>query len=217
MEPIRFGQGRDPGPKLAGMQSAPLFTQNDHWRAIFWFSYACWAGMELFLILRDARAARGQKRDAGSRFAFFVLIPAGLFGAFFAPELWPFARIALPPAPIFYAAIGLIWAGIAFRLWAIVTLGQFFRTSVFVHEDHRLITSGPYRVLRHPSYTGSLITVTGIGLAVGNWLSLAIITGCAFLAYTLRMIVEEKALASHFGEEFTQHKRRTWAIIPFIW
>lgn len=197
--------------------AAPLFALDDHWRSIFWFSYASWAGMELFLLLRDGRAARGQKRDAGSRFAFLVLIPAGLFGAFLAPHLWPGARISFPGEATFYTAIALIWAGIAFRLWAVLTLGQFFRTSVFVHEGHRLITSGPYRVLRHPSYTGSLITVVGIGLAMGNWLSVLALTGCALLAYAIRMRVEEKALAEHFGAEFAMHKRRTWALIPFLW
>ena len=199
------------------MNSTLLFAQDSHWRAVFWLSYAVWAGIGLFLLLRDARSARGQKRDGGSRFGFAILIPAGLFGAFYAPFAWPAARIHLPAQATFYAAIGLTWIGIAFRLWEVTTLGQFFRTSVFVHEDHKLVTAGPYRVLRHPSYTGSLVTVTGIGLAMGNWLSVIILFGCTLLACALRMLVEEKALAEHFGSEFAEHKRRTWAIIPFIW
>jgi len=197
--------------------AAPLFAHDGQWRAIFWFSYTAWAVTELVLLLRDARAARGQKRDSGSRAAFYVLIPAGLFGAFSAPYFWPRAAISLPPAIVFYTGIGLIWAGIALRLWAVMTLGKFFRTTVFLHEEHRLITSGPYRVLRHPSYTGSLISFIGIGVALGNWLSVAILVGCLLLIYAIRITVEERALAEHFGEEFAAHKRRTWAIIPFIW
>jgi protein-S-isoprenylcysteine O-methyltransferase Ste14 len=195
----------------------PLFAQNPHWRIIFWVSYSAWAVMEMLLFIRDSRAARGEKRDAGSRLVLVILIPLGIFGAFFAPYKWPGARIALPGPAVFYTAIALIWIGGLFRFWAVMTLGRFFRTSVFLQEQHKLVTSGPYRVLRHPSYTGGLLTIIGVGLAMGNWLSVAIFAGCVLLAYAWRISVEEKALAGHFGEEFAAHKQRTWALIPFIW
>ena len=63
--------------------------------------------------------------------------------------------------------------GVAFRLWAVLSLGRFFRVAVTTQDDHRLIERGPYRRLRHPSYTGALVTLFGFGLTIGNWLSLA--------------------------------------------
>jgi len=194
-----------------------LFAQDPKWSTLFYASYGAWALMELTILMRDARAASGQKKDAGSRFAFMVLIPASFFAAWAAPYYWPMARIALPARATFYTAITLIWAGMALRLWAVVTLGRFFRTSVFIHEDHKLVTSGPYRVLRHPSYTGAIISLTGIGAGLGNWISILAAAGGIFIACAIRIIVEEKSLAERFGEEFAAQKRRTWAIIPFIW
>ena len=165
--------------------------------------------------MRARRAGKGGTPAAGLR--SFCFSPLGCSALFLRLTCGPPRASHFAPVTVFYTGIGLIWAGMALRLWAVMTLGQFFRTSVLVHEDHRLITSGPYRVLRHPSYTGSLITLGGIGLAMGNWLSVLIITGCALLAFAIRMMVEETALAEHFGAEFAMHKRRTWAIIPFIW
>ncbi|MFZ1989721.1 MAG: isoprenylcysteine carboxylmethyltransferase family protein [Alphaproteobacteria bacterium] len=195
----------------------PLFYFMPHWSTIFWISYAGWALMEWWIFSRDMRAAQGEKKDAGSRLGFFLLLPIGIGGAFTAPYLWPWAHIALPAPPIFYTAIALIWVGMALRLWAVLTLGRFFRTSVFLHDEHKLITNGPYRVLRHPSYTGALISMLGVSLAMGNWLSIAVLIGCVFIIYAWRITVEERALAERFGAEYAARKRRTWAIIPFIW
>jgi protein-S-isoprenylcysteine O-methyltransferase len=173
--------------------------------------------MELYLLRRDVRAVHGETRDRGSRYTLMALIPAGLIGAFVAPHLWPQARIASSTLPIFYIAIACVWIGIVLRMWAVATLGRFFRTSVFLQADHKLVTSGPYRVLRHPSYTGALITVVGIALAIGNWLSLLVFVGCVSAAFAARIVVEEGALAEHFGADFAAHKHRTWAILPFVW
>lgn len=197
--------------------NAFLFGQNPHWSLIFWVSYGAWVTMELWLVRRDARVAQGEARDRGSRYVLWILIPAGLIGAFNAPRMWPQAAIALPAQPLFEAAIACMWIGIALRLWAVLTLGRFFRTSVLLHSDHELITSGPYRVLRHPSYTGALITAAGLGLAIGNWASVLVCAGCLCVGFAVRMFVEECALAEQFGSDFAAHKRRTWAIIPFIW
>jgi protein-S-isoprenylcysteine O-methyltransferase len=145
------------------------------------------------------------------------MITAGMFIAFLAPHLWPWARIALPPVPLFDTAIAMTWTGIVLRIWAVLTLGRHFRTSVRILEGHKLVTSGPYRVLRHPSYTGGLLAVSGIGLAFGNWISLAGASGCIFLGYGMRILIEEAALRAHFGAEFEAHRKRTWAFIPFIW
>ena len=194
-----------------------LYAMDPQTRQTFWISYIAWCLLEVWIFSRDRRAASGKGKDYGSVFVNIVLIAAGNTVAFMAPFVWPWAHIALPPMPVFQTAIAMIWIGMALRLWAVLTLGRHFRTAVRILDDHKLVTSGPYRVLRHPSYTGGLLTLSGIGLAMGNWLSLAGIFGCVFVAYGLRILIEETALRARFGEEFKAYRKRTWAFIPPLW
>ena len=135
--------------------SLPLFAEHAAWRSVFWVSYGAWIAMEMWILGRDRRAARGEAKDRGSRFALMVFIPAGLLGAFYTAFRSPATAIAAPPEILFWSAIVVIWLGMALRIWSVLTLGRLFRTQVFVLEDHRLITTGPYRWLRNPSYTGA--------------------------------------------------------------
>jgi protein-S-isoprenylcysteine O-methyltransferase len=194
-----------------------LFVLNQQTLTIFWISYIAWCVLELWIFGRDRRAASGKSKDYGTVFLNIVLITAGNTLAFMAPHLWPWGRIALPPMPVFQIAMAMMWIGMALRLWAVLTLGRHFRTAVRILDDHELVARGPYRVLRHPSYAGDLLTVSGIGLAMGNWLSLAVIFACVFLAYALRILIEEAALRARFGDEFKAYRKRTWAVIPPVW
>ncbi len=195
----------------------PLFELHRHWPTVFWLSYSGWGLMEAWIFSRDLRGAKGQRRDRGSLPFLALLIFAGLFGAFLAVHSLPAARIGLPPVPLFWVAVALIWLGMALRIWAVVTLGRFFRITVFLQEDHVLIDHGPYRRLRNPSYTGGLVSMIGIGLGLGNWLSLALAVGGLLIGYLKRIDVEEKALREHFGEAYEAYARRRWALIPPIW
>ena len=198
-------------------QSLPLFTAEPLWPTVFWCSYVGWFLMECWVFNRDRRAASGQSKDRGSFGVFMLVVPVGLGGAFYAAYRSVDTQIAAPPEPLFWSAIALIWIGMALRLWAVLTLGRFFRTSVFIQDDHRLITSGPYRRLRNPSYTGGLITFVGIGLALGNWLSLAAAVVAIMIAYGWRIRTEEEALRERFGQAYADYMRRSWALIPLIW
>jgi len=195
----------------------PLFEITADWRLAFWLSYGAWFLVEMAIFSRDRRKVSGERRDRGSLFVIVGLMVVGIYAAF-AFVYWSGApAIGLPANLTLGAGIVLIWAGIAFRLWAVVTLGRFFRFTVVVQDDHRLITSGPYRLLRNPSYTGGLITVIGVGLMLGNWASLACIAGGLLIGYAVRIRVEEQALAAHFGQAFADYRQRSWALIPFVW
>lgn len=193
-----------------------MFADRHLMQTAFTVSYAAWILMEVWIFSRDLKKGSGQKKDRGSFILICVLISAGITMAFWAPHLWPTARIPFR-IPVFWTAMAMIWAGIALRIWAVLTLGKHFRTSVRILDDHKLVTSGPYRVLRHPSYTGGLITVFGVGLAFGNWISLAAAFGGIFISYCVRIAVEEAALRNHFGAEFDAHAKRTWAVLPGVW
>ena len=110
----------------------------------------------------------------------------------------------------------LIYAGIALRLYAIIVLGVFFTTTVAVAAEQTVIEAGPYRLIRHPSYTGFLITLLGLGLSLTNWLSLLVIMGCALLGVSYRIRVEERVLKEHLGQRYQEYMQHTKRLIPFV-
>lgn len=107
--------------------------------------------------------------------------------------------------------------GLAIRWYAIVYLGRFFTVNVAIAADHRLIDSGPYRFVRHPSYTGALMAFLGLGLCLGNWASLAVMVVPTLLVFQRRMRVEEDALTQAFGDRYRDYMRRTRRLIPLIY
>ncbi len=129
----------------------------------------------------------------------------------------PAAHIPGNGWPLLLVGLGMLWGGIALRVWAVRTLGPRFRTVVMIDDDHQLITTGPYRRLRHPSYAGSLLTLAGIGLALGSWLSLLLAVLGALIGFTRRIQIEEAALQTRFGAAYTAWAQRTWRLVPFMW
>ena len=186
-------------------------------RLLFWLSFACWLAVELAIWARDRAKVQGRRDDKFSMLAISVSITIACALAFNAPRNWPAAAIAAPPLLLVGTGVALIWAGILVRLWAVRTLGRFFRVTVTVQDDHRLIGTGPYARLRNPSYTGALVTMAGIGLAIGNWLSLAAMVLLPLLGFGWRIRVEEASLAARFGADYEAYRKRRWALVPWIW
>jgi protein-S-isoprenylcysteine O-methyltransferase len=112
--------------------------------------------------------------------------------------------------------VGVFVVGLALRLCSIFYLGRFFTGKVAIATDHRLVDSGPYRFVRHPSYTGALMLFIGLGLVIGNWLSLVVIIPPVFAAYWWRMRIEEAALAEALGDPYRCYMKRTKRLVPMI-
>ena len=195
----------------------PAYAAAPIWQALFWSSYLAWIGMELWVFSRDRRAASGDRGDRGSLRFLVVVFAIGLWGVFAAGHRLTWGRIGLPAQVLIPLAVCFIWAGMAFRLWAVVTLGRFFRTSVMVLDDHRLIGTGPYAKLRNPSYTGGVITLVGIGLAIGSWPGLVWLMAWTLIGYARRISVEDAALRARFGAEYDTYATGRWALIPPVW
>src|SRR5207342_1588453 len=94
-----------------------------------------------------------------------------------------------------WAGLALGAAGVALRVWSVVTLGQYFTYVVKVTPDQKVVQTGPYRLIRHPSYTGALMLALGIGLAMGYPATVGLIGIANLAAYLIRIGVEERALA----------------------
>jgi protein-S-isoprenylcysteine O-methyltransferase len=113
--------------------------------------------------------------------------------------------------------LAIIVAGMVIRAWAIATLRRFFTVNVTLREDHRLIRRGPYRWVRHPSYTGSLLSFYGFAIAVENvWAALIVIVPVTY-AFFVRMRVEEAVLRTAFPEEYPAYERETRRLVPFVY
>lgn len=113
-----------------------------------------------------------------------------------------------------WAGLGVMAAGLTLRVVSILWLGPMFTRFVQILPGHRLVTSGPYRFVRHPSYSGLLVFFTGLGLALGDWLSAAIMVVVPTLGVLYRIRVEEEALLGAFGQEYGAYMRRVGALFP---
>ena len=115
------------------------------------------------------------------------------------------------------AGVVVMWAGIALRVWSIAVLGRFFRRDVVIQEGQRVVNAGPYRLVRHPSYTANLVVAAGFGLALVNWLSLAVLVVVPLLGHLPRIRVEEAELERGLGEEYVRYEAVTRRLVPGIW
>ena len=110
-----------------------------------------------------------------------------------------------------------MWLGLILRVWAIASLGRSFRTTVEVDLGQAVVSSGPYRWIRHPSYAGLLLLVAGFGAALGNWLSLAACVVVPLPAIVWRIHVEEAELNRVLGTAYRTYQADRARLIPRLW
>jgi protein-S-isoprenylcysteine O-methyltransferase len=146
----------------------------------------------------------------------WIVIGASIFAGLYLRAAFPQARL---PHPQTFYAIGLILfvLGLIIRWIAIVHLGRFFTVNVAIADDHQLITTGPYRYVRHPSYTGTLLIFLGFGLCMLNIFSLAAVFLPITAAFLWRMHVEETALKQAFGDSYQTYAAATPRLIPLLY
>lgn len=111
----------------------------------------------------------------------------------------------------------LLATGIIVRSVAIAQLGAFHTPLVAIQVGHRVIDTGLYRHVRHPSYLGACIAYLGFGLGLGSWLGAAVLLGTVLIGYVYRIHVEERALLGSLGDEYAAYRRRTYRLIPGIY
>jgi len=107
--------------------------------------------------------------------------------------------------------------GITVRLTAAVTLRRQFTVKVSILEEHKIVDTGIYGIIRHPAYLGHLASLLGIGLILGNWVSLAILVVLPLAGILYRIDVEERTLLHHFGRAYREYADRTKRLLPGIW
>jgi protein-S-isoprenylcysteine O-methyltransferase Ste14 len=111
----------------------------------------------------------------------------------------------------------LIVVGMALRFISIWSLGRLFTVDVTIRNDHKIKKDGVYRLIRHPSYLGSLLSFVGFGLSLNNWISLLIITVLVTFAMLSRIKIEERLLTQQFGSDYSDYVKKTFRLIPWIY
>ncbi|TAM98685.1 MAG: isoprenylcysteine carboxylmethyltransferase family protein, partial [Rhizobiaceae bacterium] len=128
---------------------------------------------------------------------------------------WP-RSLSYPPHPVLLA-LGIIAAVGALVLFRLThkALGKMWSVSLQLKEDHRLVTTGVYRHLRHPMYSAFWLMAVAQALLLPNLLGgLAGLVGFGLL-FALRIGPEERMMEEAFGEEYRAYRKRTWRVIPF--
>jgi protein-S-isoprenylcysteine O-methyltransferase Ste14 len=116
-----------------------------------------------------------------------------------------------------YTSLVLVVAGVILRLVAIRTLGKFFTVNLSIDTEHRLIDKGLYKYIRHPSYSGSLLSFLGLALYFNNWICLAIILIPVVSVFIYRINIEEQLLLQQPGLYYDNYCKRTKRLIPFVY
>jgi protein-S-isoprenylcysteine O-methyltransferase Ste14 len=182
----------------------------------------CWLVVEFaeFLRVQEARAARAgtvKTRNPAvfwlSFVACMIVAEAGLYGA---PHVFPAAAIR-PGAAAFAAGIAVFVTGAVLRGWSFLTLGKYFSYVIEVSPDQPVVTAGPYRAVRHPTYAGGMLIFLGLGLASANWIGLAAITLLPLAIVIWRIRIEENALLTTLGERYRSYAGQHKRLVPLVW
>ncbi len=195
----------------------PLIATNRLDQLVLDAGYVIWLAPELWLWVRRQGVEDSQIKD---RFSGSVLV-FGIWLGIFAGYIFAYRerQFAIPwdRALLFGIGILLMLVGVAFRQYSIRVLGKYFTMRVAIRPGQTVVESGPYRWIRHPSYSGVLITILGVALSFANWLSLLGVLLIPFLGYSYRVWVEEEALVKSLGQPYLDYMKRTKRFIPFVY
>ena len=170
----------------------------------------------LLTLTRRSRSETGTKQDRSTLGMIWLVITASITAGVFVAQNFQAAALADGRMLAIFAVV-LFVAGLILRWWAIITLGRFFTVDVTIETDHELVERGPFRVVRHPSYTGVLLAFLGLALSLRNWAALLVILLPIGAAFIHRINVEEDALSRALGSRYSQYMKRTKRLVPFVY
>lgn len=154
-------------------------------------------------------ASAGPRVPLMANFAAFVLFFAALL---FAPR----DSTAVLAVPLAFAGCGLALAGVALVFRSRAELGAAWSLVPRANERTGLVTTGPYRLVRHPIYLGFTLLALGEALAFASWVALGTLLFAILPSFIWRAHVEEAALGAMFGERHAQYRRQTRLLIPYV-
>jgi protein-S-isoprenylcysteine O-methyltransferase Ste14 len=162
--------------------------------------------------LRRGVARAGVLGEVLFRLLFFGAILLLPIGTSLAP-----GAVVPGGAVVFVAGAVVGWLGLLLRWWCFVALGRYFTLVVRASSDQEVVERGPYRILRHPSYTGLLLALLGGGVMLGNWAGALASLAVLLIAVVYRIRIEERALIAGLGEAYREFANDRARLVPFIW
>jgi protein-S-isoprenylcysteine O-methyltransferase Ste14 len=187
---------------------------------LFNFALLMLSVSEIFIFVYTYRKKNGKEisRDRGTKWLLYLNFIVCILISFYNVSKKAFNFIRMMKLPGFCIELGicLMLLGIVIRVSAVLTLRKAFTLNVQITSRQRLITSGLYRKIRHPAYTGSILSLLGIALALRDLVSVGIVLVCCLVCYQIRIAVEEVALEIRFKEEYILYKHNTYKLFPYI-
>jgi protein-S-isoprenylcysteine O-methyltransferase Ste14 len=177
-----------------------------------------WLLSEFSLVIRDRVQGKGKtEKDKGTRNYNLLSIITSMILSLFIIEKTDYLFVGQRIDFFIWLGAVVIVIGLIIRVWAIITLGKSFRTTIEIHKDQKVVKEGPYKLIRHPSYSGAILICLGYGIAFQNWLSLMVLIVIPLIAIIYRIPYEEAAMINELGEEYIDYQKKTKKLIPYIW
>jgi protein-S-isoprenylcysteine O-methyltransferase Ste14 len=180
---------------------------------VLWYGWVL--GEVVIAIVTRTRRSKGGAHDRGTQLILWATIVTSFTAAGFLAR--PAADIGGSHDALRIVAFALMIAGLVVRIVAIWTLGRAFSANVAIRSEQKLLRSGLYSVVRHPSYLGMEIIFLAAGLWTHNWTSLALMVVPPTAAVLYRIHVEEVALRSAFGSEYAEYAKTTKRLVPGVY
>jgi len=182
----------------------------------FWTLFGLFALGEYAMRFRSHFNRSGRRAERWSLLVVLAAVIGGMLGGIELANR-KVGLIGSARWPLFVVGLVLMAAGVFVRQWAILTLGRFFTPEVRVHPGQTVVERGPYRWVRHPSYSGLLIFFVGLGLALSDWLSVVVLAVLPAAGLLVRIRSEERALLGALGEEYRRYAATRRRLFPGIW
>jgi protein-S-isoprenylcysteine O-methyltransferase Ste14 len=189
-------------------------------RSIFFIVIALWFLSEIIggnlipYLRRHGTKVKGSDKDSHLLFVR-MLFAIGIYGSLLIAYYFGINGIALLPIWSFYLGITIMILGIILRQYSIAILGRYFSGTIGTQKGQMVVDKGPYKLVRHPSYTGIVLILTGLGLTLQSWEAVLLILLVFGLTFGYRIYIEEKVLISNLGDEYIEYMKRTKRIIPY--
>ena len=180
---------------------------------LFIIVFAVWAVSEVVNTFGNRRSrptGSVLRRDRGTYWILLLVIWGSVLVSLLARSL----NLGVFHNNLQYLGLGLVASGIALREWAVLSLGRLFTVKVTVASDQTLVRRGPYRWVRHPAYSGSILTLVGFPLCLGTWAGVVPVLILSVFGYLYRVRIEEKALLEALGDEYQDYMQHTWHFFP---
>jgi len=183
------------------------------WRFLFWG----WFASEILVgIVTRTKHSGGKVLDRGSLIILWVVIFASITACQWFSETHA-ANMFGGAHALKIAGVVVMLVALTIRWTAIITLGKSCSSNVAIQDSQKIVRTGLYRFVRHPSYLGLLLAFLAVGLHSRNWISFTIVLVAPTAALLYRIHVEEAALAEAFGEDYAAYSKTTKRLVPGVY